>query len=197
MRETRRRVFTIPYFPARSLPVRCLASILFLLLFAAPVLGTDVSGTVFIREGTRMVPVFRARVMVRESAGRISAVARTDREGRFAVSGLTDTRITLKVEKERFFVQKANGTNTDSLSLNCTLPADCTNVEFELGLGGVVTGMIRDDLGEPVSGALVSVTNPENAGKEDPGRWSRYRASGRLESSPAAMFSRPNANLEE
>ena len=139
-----------------------------LLAALLPVLSAaTVGGTVVARDGSRLKPVFRAEVIARETgSAEIVAVARTDRDGRFLISGLSSPRVTLAVEKSRYFTAGANGREGENLTLDCTVPADCGNVTFELALGGVVSGMVRDEFGEPVSMAMVTANPPEQALQE-------------------------------
>jgi hypothetical protein len=177
--KPRLRVF--PFLRFRSFGFRSLgqaaAILLAGLLSALP--AATVSGTVTAREGSRLKPVFRAEVVAREGgSAEIAAVARTDREGRFLITGLTTPKVTLAVQKSRYFTARANGREGENLSLDCSVPADCSDVRFELALGAVISGMVRDEFGEAVAMAMVTVASPEQSRGEAgaPTNWRNTRA---------------------
>jgi hypothetical protein len=108
-----------------------------------------------------VAPVVRAEVIAREAGGaEIVAVGRTDREGRVLITDLKSPKIVLTAEKARYFTRTINGQRSDSIALDCSAAEDCSGVLFELGLGGIVTGMVHDELGEPVEYAVVTATPP-------------------------------------
>jgi hypothetical protein len=139
-------------------------------LLAGPIPGlraATVSGSVVAREGSRRPAVFRAEVIARESgSAEVAAVARTDREGRFLIPGLSSPKVVLSVRKVRYFTASVNGRDDENITLDCTVPADCNDVRFELGLGAVVSGMVRDEFGEPVLMAAVQANPPESTPPE-------------------------------
>ncbi|MEX2299462.1 MAG: carboxypeptidase regulatory-like domain-containing protein [Bryobacterales bacterium] len=141
---------------------KCPAAGILLAGLGAVLSAATISGTVVARDGDRFEPVFRAEVIAREGgSAEIAAVARTDREGRYLISGLSAPRVALSVQKSRYFTAKANGREGDSVTLDCSVPADCSDVRFEMGLGGVVSGMVRDEFGEPVMMAMVTASSPD------------------------------------
>ena len=141
--------------------------------------AATISGTVVARDGDRVEPLFRAEVIAREGgSAEIAAVARTDREGRFLISGVSTSRIALSVQKSRYFTASANGREGDSLTLDCSVPADCSDVRFEMGLGGVVSGMVRDEFGEPVAMAMVTANPPDQGQGQRGPFWGPMRGRG-------------------
>jgi uncharacterized protein (DUF2141 family) len=113
--------------------------------------ASSVSGTVVTRQGSRVVPVSRASVLAREAAGSdILAVARTDNQGRFLIADLPSTRVALSVQKHGFFTRLVNGRESESVVLDCSAPEDCADVKFELGPAAVISGIVVDELGEPI-----------------------------------------------
>lgn len=129
--------------------------------------AATISGTVVAREGNKLVPVARAEVIARESgSSEVAAVARTDRDGRFLIAGLETPKVVLSVQKARYFTASINGREDENITLDCTNPADCSGIQFVLGLGGVVNGMVRDQFGEPVGSVFVSANAPANGQQE-------------------------------
>lgn len=126
--------------------------------------ASSVSGTVVTRQGSRVVPVVRASVMAREAAGAdVLAVARTDREGRFLIVDLPSPRVALSVQKQGYFTRLANGREGESVALDCSAPEDCARVDFELGAAATVSGIVVDELGEPVGELEVNVITGDTA----------------------------------
>jgi hypothetical protein len=165
--KPRLRVF--PFLGFRSFGFRSLGLAAGILLAGLTCVlpAATVSGMVTARDGSRLKPVFRAEVIAREGgSAEIAAVARTDREGRFLITGLTTPKVTLAVQKSRYFTASANGREGENLSLDCSVPADCSDVRFELALGAVISGMVRDEFGEAVEMALVSAATPEESRSE-------------------------------
>jgi hypothetical protein len=177
--KPRLRVF--PFLGFRSFGFRSVGQAAGILLAGLTCVlpAATVSGTVTARDGSRLKPVFRAEVIAREGgSAEIAAVARTDREGRFLITGLTTPKVTLAVQKSRYFTASANGREGENLTLDCSAAADCSDVRFELALGAVVSGMVRDEFGEPVAMAMVSATSPEESRGEagGPVNWRNTRS---------------------
>jgi hypothetical protein len=114
-------------------------------------MASSVSGTVVTRQGSRVVPVFRASVLAREAAGSdVLAVARTDDKGRFLIVDLPSPRVSLSARKDGFFTRLADGRESESVVLDCSVPQDCADVQFELGPTAVISGIVVDELGESI-----------------------------------------------
>jgi protocatechuate 3,4-dioxygenase beta subunit len=146
-------------------------------VFATGLSAASVSGVVNTRENGRAIPVFRAVVMARETAGSdIVAVARTDRQGRFLIVGLTSPRVVLSVQKPGYNTRSVNSRQGESVALDCSAPEDCGGVEFELARAAVVAGMVVDELGEPVSGVAVSASAVQQ--EDSPIEGARFTAGG-------------------
>lgn len=133
--------------------------------------ASSVSGVVLTRQGDRLVPVFRASVAAREGAGSdILAVARTDREGRFLIVDLPSPRVALSVRKSGYYTRLVNGRENRAIVLDCSSPADCEGVEFELGRTASISGVVVDELGEPFEmGVRVSRVNDGGSGRTEAG----------------------------
>ena len=136
-------------------------------IFAAGFVGhlsaSSVSGVVVARQGDRLVPVFRASVAARDAARNdIVAVARTDREGRFLIVDLASPRVSLSAHKQGYFTGRVNGREDDSVVLDCSAAIDCAGIEFELGAAAVISGIVVDNLGEPLGELGVRVTPSES-----------------------------------
>ena len=118
--------------------------------------GTAViSGRVLAADTSR--PVKRARVIA-TGAGRPFA-ATTDDQGRFTISGLPAANYSIVATKSGF-VDAALGQRR---ALRFGTPVTIAdgqqlgNIEIKLSRGGVITGRIADEDGEPLARALVSV----------------------------------------
>ena len=65
--------------------------------------------------------------------------------------------------KTGYYIHDAAGHQTENLMLDCSQPADCAGVTFELRRGGVVTGRVVDEYGEPVQDVRVRILRPGQA----------------------------------
>jgi hypothetical protein len=133
--------------------------------------ASSVSGVVLARQGDRLAPVVRASVAAREAAGSdILAVARTDGEGRFLIVGLSSPRVALSVRKPGYYTRLVNGRENRTIVLDCSAPADCAGVEFELGHTASISGIVVDELGEPFEmGVRISRANDGGSERAEAG----------------------------
>jgi hypothetical protein len=103
-------------------------------------------------------PIRRAQVRARAAALRLTRIASTDAEGRYEFGNLPAARYTLTVNKAGYvpleFGQKRPFDGGRPMDLAEGQTAD--RIDFALPRGGVITGRILDNAGEPVAGASVS-----------------------------------------
>ena len=121
-----------------------------------PPKGTAViKGQVLASTGT---PVRRAQVRAMSMEARGGGVTSTDAEGRYEIKELPAGRYTVTATKGGFvqgqFGQRRPGEPGTPIDLSDAQTAD--KVNFQLSRGGVISGKIVDDGGEPVSGTMVA-----------------------------------------
>ena len=122
----------------------------------APAQGTAlIAGKVVAADTGR--PLRRARVVV-SGTGR-SQAASTDEQGRYRITGLAAGSYTVTAAKSGY----VDGAFGQRRSLRSGSPVEltdgqqATNVDLKLARGGVVTGHVLDEEGEPLARALVTV----------------------------------------
>ena len=126
--------------------------------------ATTVTGIVQVREGTRLRPLARATVIVLTAdRSKVLGVTKTNDRGYYATTELPESRISLMVRKSGYYIHDAAGHQTENLILDCSQPDDCAGVTFELRRGGVVTGRVVDEYGEPRQDVMAQILRPEQA----------------------------------
>ncbi len=102
-------------------------------------------------------PLKRARIVV--SGGGRPHVASTDEQGRYRITGLPAGSYTVTAAKSGF-VDGAFGQRRSlrtGAAVELTDGEQATNVDLKLARGGVVTGRVLDEEGEPLARAVVTV----------------------------------------
>lgn len=113
-----------------------------------------------VRDAATGTPVRRVQVRASSMSGPGSAVTNTDAEGNFEIRDLMAGRYSLSAVKsgfvQGFYGQKRPGEMGTPIELGEGQTA--AQVNFTLTRGGVISGRILDDAGEPVAGATVQAT---------------------------------------
>ena len=134
---------------------------------AAGSAAVSLEGRVWDLSGDERRPLAKALVTInQEGRGPGPSMARTDVDGRWRIAGPLDGRYHVGVERPGYYVVTADGTTSSSVLVDCT--DSCGPVEFELARGGVVTGIVEDDQGEPLHNARVSLRLDGGAGGREP-----------------------------
>jgi hypothetical protein len=135
------------------------------------------SGTAIVRgqvlDATTGAPIRRARVLI--YAGREPVASQTDAEGRFELREVPAGKHTLNVSKTGYLSLFATNNNKPVPPLEIKDGEVIERVVVRLSRGGVVTGQVLDEYGEPFVGAQV--------------RAMRYRyMGGQRQLAPASQF---------
>jgi len=131
---------------------------------AAPTVGLgSIAGRVVIDEGGSLRPARRARVSLRftEQATNMERAVLTDDEGKFAFTSLPPGRFSLSAGKPSFITGYYMATRPGRPPTAPIPPLaagqQLANVILKLTPGGVITGVVRDDFGQPVSNVSVRI----------------------------------------
>ncbi len=116
-----------------------------------------VQGTVRERAGDLVRPLPHAFVSVSSPAGEPHGVTRTDGHGRYRLVGLPPERLIVTAFKPGFQARDAAGRSGARVVIDCSRQCAQDGLDFELFRGAVITGVVVDLLGEPVSRARVAV----------------------------------------
>lgn len=145
--------------------VACAAILVFAELANA---SSSVSGTVYQRKAERSTPIARAFVSVRSAAGAILGTTRTDSNGRYHLVNLPAGRVVLTASKSGYVTQHAAGRAGSRVIVDCSVGCDERAADFELIPAALITGTVRDRLGQPIQKARVSILRVDSsAGRED------------------------------
>ncbi len=122
---------------------------------AAPATGS-LRGRIVAADGGR--PIKRAVVRVESRALSMSRAAITGSDGSYELSGLSEGDYTVVASKEAFVSLEYGQTRYQGHGspIHLTVGAVVDHVDFALPRGGVVTGSVVDESGEPMVGATVS-----------------------------------------
>ena len=131
--------------------------------------SSSISGTVSAREGQKVTTLARAFVSVRATSGNLLGTTRTDRNGSYQLSGLPLQRFILTASKPGYVTQLAAGRAGSRIVVDCSAGCDERAADFELIPAAVITGTVRDTLGEPIQRARVSVKRADSSSSRDGG----------------------------
>jgi hypothetical protein len=110
--------------------------------------------------GENGAPLRRAVVGLSAEGMREGRSATTDEAGRFEFKDLPAARFDLNASKAGYLTMRygqRRAFESGSRSLELANGQSVTNVQFNLPRGGVITGRITDEFGEPVAGTSVKV----------------------------------------
>ena len=116
--------------------------------------------------GENGAPLRRAVVSLWAEGMREGRSATTDEAGRFEFKELPAARFNLNASKAGYVTMRygqRRAFEAGSRSLDLADGQSVTNVQFNLPRGGVVTGRITDEFGEPVAGTSVKVLKHQYA----------------------------------
>ena len=103
-------------------------------------------------------PIRRAAVRAISQDGRSSGLATTDADGRFEIKDLFGGRYSLMVQKAGYVSMSYGQRRPEQQGtvLEITDGTVVDKIAFALPRGGVITGTVLDEFGDPVAGAMVS-----------------------------------------
>jgi protocatechuate 3,4-dioxygenase beta subunit len=119
--------------------------------------GTGVIAGVATSDGDRPQPLRRVAVTLSGAASFGSRIVLTDETGRFVFTGLPAGRFTLRASKAAYLVQNYGATRPGGPGLTIALAEgqQLTEMTIPLSRGGIVTGFVRDDRGQPAPGVSI------------------------------------------
>ena len=106
-------------------------------------------------------PVSRARVMLTGGDQRLAKTTLTDEQGQFSFADLGPGEFTLVTSKpgylESTYGQKTPGSGRPGTAIRLAAGQRLERLPLALARGGVITGVVRDEAGEPAFGVSVRV----------------------------------------
>ena len=130
--------------------------------------ASSVSGTVYERRAASSAPIPRVFVSVRSAGGAILGTTRTDGNGRYHLVNLPAGRFVLTASKSGYVTSRAAGRAGSRVIVDCSVGCDERAADFELIPAALITGTVRDRLGQPIQKARVSLLRIDSsAGRED------------------------------
>ena len=158
--------------------LRCL---LFLLaVHSCPAGFAELEGTVYVHRADDRVPA-RALVAIRAASnGRFIAAVRTDSQGRYRLTGHPRGKIILSASRPGHYTKLAAGRQGSEVPLDCSAGCSFSEVDFELGRGSVIGGVVVDEFGEGVerAGVFVEAWKPRFQKKIDTDDRGGFRVAG-------------------
>jgi len=135
---------------------------------APPKAAGIVSGVVLANDASNR-PIVRARVALRPIEGRQDFATITDATGRFAFGSIPSGRYTMTVTKPAYLTAYY-GTGEGVLPPGLPIAVDegkpVSGLTLRLVPGGVITGTIVDEHGQPMSNARIQVLQPFGSGTD-------------------------------
>ena len=129
--------------------------------------SSSISGTVYERKAEKATPVARVFVSVHSSGGAILGTTRTDRDGRYHLVNLPAGRLVLTASKPGYVTQRAAGRAGSRVIVDCSIGCDERAADFELIPAALITGTIRDRLGQPIQKARVALLRIDSAASRE------------------------------
>jgi hypothetical protein len=180
-----------------------MARLLVLAVLVVAAQASEVSGTIYLREGDRRQPWSGVRVLAqRTTGGAILQAVTTDPQGRYRLADLPASRVSVTVSKPGYSA-RAIASGEATLLLDAAAPEGLTAADFEMFPGGVVTGRITDQWDEPRERVRVTVHRVCRLGRADDAASSvqtddqgRFRIFG-LEPGRYVLAARPLPRLAE
>jgi hypothetical protein len=129
---------------------------------AAPRDPGSVSGVVLAADGSNR-PVPRARISLRPLEGRQDFATISDPRGRFVFARVPAGRYTMSVGKSAYLTAHygtGEGVLPPGLPISVEEGKAVTDLTLRLVRGGVITGTVFDERGQPSSGARITVLQP-------------------------------------
>ena len=146
-----------------------------------------ITGVVTERDGSaEPSPVAGAYVLAKAgSPERAVAEAETDSQGRYALAGLPQGRLTLSVQAQGYYTVRAGNLEADSIARSCTGAGDCGETDFEIARAAVIEGWLTDSYGDPFQDIQIELM-PESVAGADP--MQRMRRASRATSDDRGYF---------
>ena len=123
----------------------------------------------------------RALVAIRAASnGRFIAAVRTDSQGRYRLTGHPRGKIILSASRPGYYTKLAAGRQGSEVPLDCSAGCSFSEVDFELGRGSVIGGVVVDEFGEAVerAGVFVEAWKPRFQKKIDTDDRGGFRVAG-------------------
>ena len=114
----------------------------------------------------RSMPVAGAWVRIRNGSETVAST-RSGEDGSFHFHGLPRGRLIVEAGVHGWTTVSAGPRRADNIVFDCSAGGHCASVEFVLSRGGVITGRVVDEFGEPAIGAwvrLFAADPPDKAG---------------------------------
>ena len=137
----------------------------FLILASCPATWAAIEGRVFAREAGTRVPLSRVAITVRSATGGERLASTTSgADGYYRLPEVPRQRIILSASRAGFYTLSLAGRSGPQVLFDCSKGCDAMEIDFELARGAVLSGVVTDELGEPVEQARISLA--EVAGLE-------------------------------
>ena len=126
-----------------------------------------ISGIAFESNNEKATPLARAFVSLRPSTGTAVKTTRTDHRGRYQFAELPSGRFIVTASKPGYVTRLAAGRPGSRIVVDCSTGCGERAANFELTRAGLITGTVRDSLGEPIQNARITATTDDSAGDPD------------------------------
>ena len=143
-----------------------LGLLLTLCLASAANASGSAAGSVHQRQGAKLAPLPKARVVARSLTGAILMATTTDTRGRYFFAELPAGRVSLSAARGGYLTRWSGQVKDSKIVLDCSDKGACAEVNFELVRGAVVEGRVVDQYAEPlqrIAVTLLATNNDTNA----------------------------------